>query len=152
MWWLIEAVVSGSNPTSLTVKKTLRRGRVTVYILINIGPERETPPPEAQKNIFSSFWTIYFLGKSKPRQLGRGWARINYNAARNISKMFLFLQMFSYPLLFSLNTPFNCTFSGWCLHTVWIVEQLYCRHLYLAALRSSYRPLMDLANVLLFVR
>ena len=49
MWWLIEAVVSGSNPTSLTVKKTLRRGRVTVYILINIGPERETSPRGTKK-------------------------------------------------------------------------------------------------------
>ena len=45
-----EAVVSGSNPTSLTVEKTLRTGRVTVYT-VKISGQKGKPPPGANKNV-----------------------------------------------------------------------------------------------------
>ena len=41
-----EAGVPGSNPASLTQWKTLRTGRVTVYIVKSRGREREKKNPE----------------------------------------------------------------------------------------------------------
>ena len=38
-----ETVVPGSNPASLTVGKTLRTGRVTVYTVKSLGRKRNLP-------------------------------------------------------------------------------------------------------------
>ena len=58
-----EAVVPGSNPASLTVVKTLRTGRVTVYT-VNLGVKRETSPwgqkkKKKKKKMFMAQWAGY---------------------------------------------------------------------------------------------